>query len=62
LRHQYQQAAASGLHNGLDPQQINPFNQWMMMQHPALFSSSIPPTSIAMLNQINQVNVDKNKR
>jgi len=34
LRHQYQQAAASGLHNGLDPQQINPFNQWMMMQHP----------------------------
>nr|CAB3236096.1 dachshund homolog 1-like [Phallusia mammillata] len=56
IRHQYQQAAASGLHNGLDPQQINPaLAPFMMMSHPALFPSGIPPTSMAVLNHINQI-------
>ena len=53
---QYQQVAVSGLHNGLDSQQLNPaLAPFMMMSHPALFSSGIPPTSMAMLNHINQV-------
>nr|XP_004226882.1 dachshund homolog 1 isoform X1 [Ciona intestinalis] len=56
IRHQYQQAAASGLHNGLEHQQINPaLAPFIMMSHPSLFSSGIPPTSMAMLNHINQL-------
>uniref|UniRef100_H2XXX4 SKI/SNO/DAC domain-containing protein n=1 Tax=Ciona intestinalis TaxID=7719 RepID=H2XXX4_CIOIN len=62
IRHQYQQAAASGLHNGLEHQQINPaLAPFIMMSHPSLFSSGIPPTSMAMLNHANSQGMQHEK-
>lgn len=61
LRRQYQQAAASGMHNGLDPRHaaavtgINPaLAPLMLMSHARILPGGISPTSMTMLNHINQ--------